>query len=677
MFGPEVSCGLPGDEKSGQVNLQLWGATAYLKARFPLPVAEPMIQLRIAAWGQGNPTAPIVVSVYTDVGGAIGNLVATVQIPASSVPTAATGWTTSVTVPGPFVAGYYWYIASSPASTSTSYYNVYLNFDPSWIDPTARAGYTPPPGQSGNSGWTVVWVLDPTGTTNLTVMPFGLVSSTNQVPVSTFTADSNYQVNCIVPWLSDEDLGALASVSGAFQLEDLTTGQVLGTASMVPAYHSHGIQGLIILQMPSVVDIYAGHEYQVSIPTENPAAVFSVLVRSVIVNPDSFAPGGYWWGGLALGDFSIYRMLDYAGGQETTAPSGIGAYIDSHGVVHVGQAISAVRYVPTAAGTVESFSVKTKSTAFSSTSVLTPPTSFYPAGVPVTVSVYASNESVGAPTYAQPTGSPLASVTVDSGTIPLDGWLTFPGLAHALVPGVPIWFRMSAPNATLLYDLQRTVSPYRFYCLSSENAGGSWGFFSAQGPTELVWKAVMASGAVVGNPFDDGTAISVDATQNFVGQPVLLAQPETISSVFVYSGFRGVIDVTLYPDNGLGTGPNLAAIPYATGSFDATYQYLYSGAIIPLNQDAVLPAGLFWKVYTSPTGALIALAYYWTRPSDPPLSAGLEARITHNGGASWEKYSALEPATMSFLLGGKVGTGVTPPPPPTQRSNTITILGVG
>ena len=93
-------------------------------------------------------------------------------------------------------------VVSSPLSSSTNYYLIYINFYDSFNDTNATAGYIPPPGYYGNRGSPVVWVKD-ADDNDLTIFPFGRTGDISYVGNGTFVASSSYQVNCLVPWLSD------------------------------------------------------------------------------------------------------------------------------------------------------------------------------------------------------------------------------------------------------------------------------------------------------------------------------------------------------------------------------------------------------------------------------------------------------------------------------------------
>ena len=206
----------------------------------------------------------------------------------------------------------------------------------------------------------------------------------------------------------------LPPYSADFILTDTTTATVVGIAPASQYYNSHGIQGLVPLQFPSPVSITAGHSYSISIGENGNAAstsAYLVLVRGSKINPAKSGPSEsatYWYGGLALSDFSQYRVLDYPGTTVTTQ--------NGHGGIG-GKDEVAARIVPGFAETIAQVKLKM------SDSLGAPATSGnYPPGTPVTVSLYASNEPTAAPVFATPTGPALASVTVDSGTIPLVGF---------------------------------------------------------------------------------------------------------------------------------------------------------------------------------------------------------------------------------------------------------------
>ena len=467
------------------VNLPLQTA-GYASMTFAIPSEESSIQIALCMVQVGSPTAPVAVNLYDG----SGTLRASGNILPSQVPTGSASWTQFVplTPLQPLMPGYYTIVVNSLLSNVGHYYLIYINFYGSFNDANATALYIPPSGSNGNKGSPVVWVKD-AGGNDLTIFPLGLTGGISSVGNGTFVAASNYQINCLVLWLSDMEY-ILPPYSAEFILTDTTSGSIVGTAPASQYYNSHGLQGLLPLQFPSPVQIIQGHSYSVSISESGNAgatSAYSILVRGVKVNPAKAGPSGsasYWLGELALSDFSQYRILDYATTTSTVqnGHGGIG------GVDEV-----AVRIVPNFNETITQIRLKMSN---AQGAPITPGS--YPSGTPITISLYASNESAPSPVYANPSGSPLASATVDSGTIPSVGFfnatVNFP--VNANTPYWIVWSSPSAANST--YNCQRCVSPFRNLALASQNKGSSWSFFG-QGPTDLAFAAI-ASQETLGSP---------------------------------------------------------------------------------------------------------------------------------------------------------------------------------
>ena len=162
IFGGVVACGLPGDELTGPVNLPLY-ATGSASMKFSIPTEESAIQVAFCMAQVGGPTSPVLVSLYAS-GSSIA--LATGSFSPGQVPTPA-GWTGFITLTpaSPLAPGYYTIVVTSPASSPTNHYIIYINLYGSFVDPNASASYTPPPGVYGNSGSPVIWVKTRAGTT--------------------------------------------------------------------------------------------------------------------------------------------------------------------------------------------------------------------------------------------------------------------------------------------------------------------------------------------------------------------------------------------------------------------------------------------------------------------------------------------------------------------------------
>ena len=649
-FGPPVSCGIPGDEETGQVYMPLYGS-GQLKMLFQLPEQQDAIQVAICAWQYGSPTHPLILSLYSK---DISTGLATTQIqpsgvaPAGSVP----NWTSFATLrpASALKNGYYYLIASSPDSTSTSGYYVYFNIGgKNWIDFSATALFQSPAANSGNSGFSTIWIKDSTGN-DLIIYPFGIVGDVSSVGVNTkFVPVSDYAINVLAPWQSDDHF-IFGNYAAGYELDDITAGQSLGVAPFSQQHNSHGIQGLVPYQLPNKVNLVAGHTYQISILQSGVVAmndILGTLIRGSQVNPAQATGVGfpmYWWGEIANTDFSHYRILDYAG-SHYSGGDGFGSTRNGPN----GLTKNALRFVPNYDETLTSVSLKMKA-AVGTTTVMSEPASYYHSGVAVTLSIYSSDELTPWPS---PTGPALASATVDSGTIPLDGWFTVRGLDYQLQANKAYFLMWSAPNATEEYDFQRDVSPYRFVVRISYDGGKSW-TNASQGPTEMTWKAVCSK-ETIGNPFDDGTNLPVTSTSALVAQPFILSKQITINSIFsMVTG--GVVKLMIYPDNGSGTGPDISAAPLTSGSFNTLYNYFYSGCIIPLAPTKLQAGTKYWIVYSSFSTSNVTIAYYWTRPTDPNVQQGYEVRVSNDGGSSWSQPVlpsgvGVEPSTALFLIG--------------------------
>ncbi len=652
-FGPVISSS--GDILAGPADAPLW-STGAMKFRFSIPSQQPSIKVAVVAKTTSTlPSAPLKFTLYSDVNGSPGSTVlASGSLTPSHVPTTI-GWTPFVSLTpasGNLAAGYYWLFVASPASTSSAHYLGYMNFAQSWTDFYAFAGYQPAPGYGANSGFSMTWVQDSAGN-DLTILPYG--QSITPPSSQTFVADSTYWINNLCPWLSDQHF-IFKPNPASLTLTDVTTGQVLGTAPASQYYNGHGNQGVIPFQLLAPVLLTAGHTYQITV--NDPLVVYRTLLRGSTCNPVKAAPAGkspYWWGEIALADFTAYRVLDYPGLPGRQTPDGF----DPIGMGKNGNGRIAVRFVPNSNETLTSVKLKLKNFNASGN---------YAAGTPVVVSVYAGNDNASGLIGATPTGSSLGSVTVDSGTLPTNGWWQVSGLNVNLTKGQPCWIVWSCPTAGtgVAFYWQRDVSPYRFLCEFSHDGGTTWGYF-AEGPSEFSWAATLTK-ETIGNPFDDTDKITIDSSY-LLAQPFILSKDATMTCVYAFFGgptnsfgstnFQPhLMNASIYPDNGSGTGPNMTGAPLGKGSFNTLLRYVRSSVILPLDTPAALKANTkYWIVYSTTNGTgWIGIDYYWMRPTDPHVPVGYDALLSSNGGATWHTSvpAGDVAATTLFMVGMEV-----------------------
>jgi hypothetical protein len=340
-------------------------------------------------------------------------------------------------------------------------------------------------------------------------------------------------------------------------------------------------------------------------------------------------------------DFSQYRMLDYVNNHIS----------DGMGGAH----LAAVRIDPIPeAATINTVNLK----MYDAKGTL----GNYPSGTPFTVSIHASIESGNTSIPAAPA---LTSVIVDSGTIPRNGWFTVPGFSFVMSVGVPYHMVWSSPAATTgRYVFQRNVTCFRALHQMSFNGGSTWQYES-QGPTDLAWYATLSDGSYVGSPYDHWDFFPLSPTQ-LVAQPFVLYQASSVNSVFAACN-GGIVSVSIYPDNGSGTGPNMTGAPLGTGTINT----IFGESIISFRSSStplLLPNVKYWAVFSnSNEGAMIG-ASYWTRPTDPLVNQGYEALISSNGGIAWTQADpGGEVATAIFMVGTQPSGTIT------QTPTTVTV----
>jgi hypothetical protein len=632
-FGPGLRCGYQ-DIETGDIDMAVFG-TGYISEGFNLTSPETTLAISVVALQVGSPSAPLVLTLYNSVGTQLGS----VSVPAASVPTSVPAWIPFQVFAGTFPTGAYHVTVGSPAAASNAYYRSFINLGSS-LGGTAGGSWTPPPGYTNESGggYAVVWVQDGTGN-DLVIQPFGnsIIPPYNME----FVAASSYSITGIDVINSDMEI-VWDSPSLGFSLTDVTTGSLLGSISFDQYDDYPG--GTTPLSFPSPINIVAGHTYQLAVTGGSLNYLLGVLLRGSTCDPASAAPAGvspYWIGRLVNSDYSNYRIIDYIS-NHIMAPDVIGG--------EGGQGLVGVRFVaPSTPRTLTTMNMM----MYDGNGT----TGFYPSGTPVLVSIYSAADVAGPSGGSKPTGTPLAGIVVDSGTIPYNGWFSVSGFSLALTPDTPYWVVWSSPTTTVGYGELRLVSPYRFYALISRNGGTSWGY-PGQGPSEFAWYGLLDDGSYVGSPYHQQLALSVGPL-DFVAVPFIMQTAQSVNSIIAYvASGTGTINASIYADGG--SGPNMSA-PLGQGS----------GITFPT--PITVQAGTkYWVVLSSTSAMSIFASAYWTRPTYPSVPAGYETLVSNNKGATWSP--AGTEVTAALFAVGVLPTEIPPSQLPT--SLTLTVMPV-
>ena len=250
----------------------------------------------------------------------------------------------------------------------------------------------------------------------------------------------------------------------------------------------------------------------------------------------------------------------------------------------------------------------------------------------------------------------LASVSVDSGTIPQRGYLNATGFNLPVVAGTQYWVVLSTTSSKLSVPLMRMVSPFRFYCLKGYGNGSKWDY-CAEGPTDWAFK-VFTTAEALGNPVIQALSLPV-TTSNFVAQPFVAPSTGQINCVWL-AGVSSSTTVTICPDNGSGA-PNLSQ-PLASGTYGSPYTFFYSSHYISVSgPNPTLQSGTkYWLVIYSATGsaANVTAIYYWARygpqGTDQGNPAGLDVLVSGDSGASWSP-AYQGPSAITFQIGYSTG----------------------
>lgn len=633
VFGPPVSCGAPDDEWTGPINTPLYNG-ARSTHKFRIPSVQNSIKVAVVLLAWGTPTTSVTISLYDST---YTTLLASATLLASQITASTPSWTPFVTLtPSSAIqANTYYGIKVTSSNTDTvNYYQTFIQVSgTNWEDSGASAGYVPPspnPYGWGASGFSILWVKD-TNNNDLTIYPYGHSNDINVLQgglAMTFTAQSTYQVNALNLFLSDKYY-ELAPWSASFVLTDITTSTILGEAKVSAQQ--------VIEPFPNPVNIISGHNYSITIKETGQAAMnsaFEGLIRATVLDPVKMAPagstsGGYWWGTLGLYDDTKYRVFDYA---EYTISTQNG-----HGGIG-GLDRVAIRMVPNYNETITTtklFMNDGQNTAGN-----------YPSGNTLTVGLYLSNEATAGLHYAAPTGNPLYTATTDSGNVPINGQFSLT-TSFPVTAGTPYWIVYSLPTAaTSLMCCARMSDSWRYLCQGSSDGGTTWGDLG-QGPTDLGFTAITSL-ETIGSTWDGGIQTSV-TPPNLVTQPFILSESATMNSIYVKGNPSGNSAVTIYPDNGSGTGPNMSS-PLGGGTWN-NFWNPYSSPLIPITPGIPIIANIkYWAVFSSPDSFTVFIAKYWARPTDVNIPSGYECKVSTNSGTTWSvAYS--EVATTLFAIG--------------------------
>ena len=599
----------PQDSSNGELFIPASGTYEFNQS-FTMLSAATSISVILYASVVGNP-GPLVLNLKDSGGNALGSG----SIDAESI--AAEGWTAPIPIAptDPLVAGDIYTVSlSALGSDSSNYYSVWINDGtPNWWDVNAVASYSIVQYSIGNTGSSIMRVLDQTGAEVVT-LPF---TSWNTGPGKTLllTADSAFSFKTVSPWLSDMHQ-TVPGYQGSFTVTDLTTGEVRGTATASQFANSHGQQGLLPFTLDNVVTTIPGHQYQITL-TE-PGYAYGVLFRGNNVSPSALGfqgqPLSLWY--QLVDTQLVVGHVDYAG------PFGAGGEDAVNSLQE-----AAVRFSPAQDATLTEIQWETWNNS--------PSSQFYPTGQPFTVSVYSDNPQYGVNALGIAPEAPLASITIDSGELPQQGYFDVKGFSLPVAAGTNYWVVLSTTSSTLSVPLMRMVSPFRFYCL--KRSGGMWNY-CAEGPTDWAWK-VFTTAETLGNPVIQGLGLPV-STSNYVAQPFIAPSTGTINCVWL-NGVSDTTAVSIYPDNGSGA-PDMN-LPIAEGTYGSPYVFFYSAEYIAVTgpNPTLYEGTKYWVVVSSTEGdaAAVPMTYYWLRYAaegiDQGTPSGFDTLVSNDSGASW------------------------------------------
>jgi hypothetical protein len=615
------------------VPVSVYGSTATgsaLAMRFYLPINESAIQIEWYGSKLGPNASNIVAEVLNDSGGKPStNAVVSSQIqPAASVARSA-GWQGPLTFRGILPKGYYWLYLTSPSTSRSESYQVYVRNYP--LDNLfAQSIGNSSSGHFSNAGQSIIWVSDSNGT-SLAISPYEQPLVVPR-PQQSFIAESSFSFNSIYLFLSDRHYNP---TNGTVTIVDSALNKTVATGLLSQAL-THGLQNWIPIPLNQEVVTQKGHKYVMTITEPKSGFSWIVALRGLTASPPEAGFQGqsqYWLFRLALvnwGDSHLDFTADVSNGFDAVSPG------------HPDAISFAVANSSSGQQTLSQVSVFMART--------NPSNITYPVAVNMTASIYAND-----PKATIPTGNPLQSLNLLGSSIRQRGWSNFSGFNLLLQSGHTYWVAFSTNSPRASFPMARLVSPYNFKTLVSLNRGSNW-TNPGEGPTELAFVVRFSDGTQLGNFIQDIPVVRVDGT-NFFSQPFL--ESNTTEAIGVFIGpIKGTqnpdnfLSVSINPSDGTGrpSGETLAQGRLFSGNITLNYGLQF----VQFASAARLEAGqLYWIVVRGVGGAFAVepVSYSYQQ------SGVLSSMVSRDGGYSWTAYN-----NLTNVLSFRILTSLTPLP---------------
>ena len=565
----------------------------YVEMRFELQANVSSLGISWYGTKVGNP-GPMAIRLYADTRGSLDSakLLASYEVGSSSFTNAA-GWQSGPNVPINMTLGYYWVTFSSPTSSNSDYYAVFMKDQlVSNLTAYAQESYVGPGFQHGSA---ILWLKDQSGR-SVGVYPYQQVVV--QPPtVQSFVATYSFAFNTIFLLLSDRIYNP---TNGTITITDMSDNNKTLATGILSQQLVHGLEGWVPISLNATITTIPGHVYLMSVSEPNDGYSWRVVLRGVSTDPSSagFQGQGSSWIFQVANLNWVQGNLDFMDMTTNGADAVTSGYLD------------AIRFMPSTNETLKAVSILMASNTQSGN---------YTSGE-LSVSVWNSTATGLTPSF------PLSqNVTVPAKEVPANGWLNITGFNQPVIGGRYYWIVFSA-NSNESFGMGRFTNSYAFDVLVSLDGGIKWQE-PREGPTEFGF-VVSFSNQKTGNFVSGRPEVQINATGYFA-EPFYASQTTQVSSVFLGSVSGCISSVSITPDTESGH-PSLS--PIASGVFNgAEFVQFSSVANLQAKQK-------YWLVVHPMSGTckLFPLVYL---PSAPNVPSYVLSIVSQNGGLTWNRIS--------------------------------------
>lgn len=586
---------------SSPVNVYGAGSLSnYVEMRFELQANVSSLGVSWYGTKVGNP-GPMLIRLYADTKGSLDltKPLASYEVEPSSFTNAA-GWQSGSSIPINMTSGYYWVTFSSPTSSNSDYYSVFMKDQLiSNLTAYAHESYVGPGFQHGS---TILWLKDQSGR-SVGVYPYQQVVV--QPPtVQSFVATHSFVFNTIFLLLSDRIYNP---TNGTITIMDMSENNKTLATGVLSQQLVHGLEGWVPITLDAAIKTIPGHVYLMSVSEPNNGYSWRVVLRGVSTDPPSagFQGQSSSWIFQVANLNGVQGNLDFMDMTTNGADAVTSGYLD------------AVRFMPSSNETLKAVSILMASNAQSGN---------HTSGE-LFVSVWNSTEAGLTPS------SPLSgNVTIPAKEVPANSWLNVTGFNQPVIGGRYYWVVFSA-KSNESFSMGRFTNSYAFDVLVSPDGGIRWQE-PREGPTEFGF-VVSLSNQDMGNFVSGRPEVQVNATGYFA-EPFYASQTTQVAGVFLESVPGCIASVSINLDTE-SNHPSLS--PIASGVFNAPNATSGGPEFVQFSSVANLQAEQkYWLVIHPLSGIckVFPLVYLPNAPSVPPSVLSI---VSQNGGLTWIEIS--------------------------------------